>query len=254
MKYILWLKDIGKKDRAVVGPPATPAQAWRAGGKGVALGEMLHAGFPVPPGFVVLTSAFEAPRAALSQNAAKSILAAFKKLKTKFVAVRSSATAEDSLSASWAGQLESYLNIEEKNLLVSIEKCRQSINSPRAKAYRKQKKLGKSKISVAVIVQKMIPAEFSGVCFTANPVTGDRNEMIIETGRGLGEALVGGKITPATYTINKKSIGFGNPYIKLVRICLKIEKFFKYPQDIEWAFAKGKFYILQSRPITTLDR
>lgn len=204
--------------------------------------KMTRAGIPVPPFFIV-------PAAALDK---KEILAEFKKLKTKYVAVRSSATAEDSLSASWAGQLESYLNVTEKNLIKSIEKCRASINSPRAKTYKSQKKLNKKKISVAVVVQKMIPSEFSGICFTAHPVTGDRNQMVIEAGRGLGEAIVGGKITPNTYTINKKNTGVRHPYIKLAKLCLKIEKLFKYPQDIEWAFAKSKIYILQSRPITTL--
>ncbi|MFH1990278.1 MAG: PEP/pyruvate-binding domain-containing protein, partial [Patescibacteria group bacterium] len=180
----------------------------------------------------------------------------FKKLKTKYVAVRSSATAEDSLSASWAGQLESYLNVTEKNLIKSIEKCRVSINSPRAVAYRREKKLGNKKISVAVVVQKMIQSKTSGVCFTVNPVTGDRNEMVIEAGPGFGEAIVGGKIIPKTYVIHKKNLKFPHKFIgfgNLYSICLKIEKLFKYPQDIEWAIAKGKIYILQSRPITTLD-
>ncbi len=234
VKYTLNLKKISKKDIAL------------AGGKGASLGEMMQAGIPVPPGFVILAGAFDK----------KEILAEFKKLKTKYVAVRSSATAEDSLSASWAGQLESYLNVTEKNLFKSIEKCRVSINSPRAVAYRREKKLGNKKISVAVVIQKMVQPETSGICFTANPVTGDRNEMIIEAGPGLGEAIVGGKITPDTYIINKKSIdkniGVGHLYLELAKLCLKIEKLFKYPQDIEWAFAKGKIYILQSRPITTL--
>src|SRR3989344_3704045 len=150
--------------------------------------------------------------------------------------------------------------------LKNIEKCRVSINSPRAISYRKQKGLNKQKISVAVIVQKMIQSEISGVCFTFNPVTGNRNEMVIEADRGLGDKIVGGKITPVTYTINKKLLIPGinsfrvvihrqklsnRQIIKLAELCQKIEKLFKYSQDIEWAFAKGKFYILQSRPITT---
>lgn len=230
------LRKISKKDIAL------------AGGKGAPLGKMLQAGFPVPPGFVVLADV-SLPKAE------KEILAEFKKLKTKYVAVRSSATAEDSSTASWAGQLETYLNITEKNLLKSIEKCRASINSPRAIAYRHQKKLSNKKISVAVVIQKMVQSETSGICFTVNPVTGDRNEMVIEAARGLGEAIVGGKITPKTYVIHKQSPKFPHKFIgvgNLYSICLKIEKLFKYPQDIEWAIAKGKIYILQSRPITTL--
>ncbi len=245
MKYTLNLKKINKKDIAI------------AGGKGAALGEMLQAGIPVPPGFVISASAFDKfYGSAFPENLAKEILAEFKKLKTKYVAVRSSATAEDSLLASWAGQLETYLNVTEKNLIKSIEKCRASIDSPRAVSYRKQKKLTRKKISVAVVIQKMVQSETSGICFTANPVTGERNEMIIESARGLGEAIVGGRITPDTYVINKKNIDVGHrcptSILRLAELCLKIEKLFKYPQDIEWAFAKGKIYILQSRPITTL--
>ncbi len=237
MKYTFNFKKLSKDDVAI------------AGGKGAALGEMLKAGISVPSGFVVLADA------SLSK-AEKEIMAEFEKLKTKYVAVRSSATAEDSKVASWAGQLETYLNVTKKNLFKSIEKCRASLYSQRAISYRTQKGLGKKKISVAVVVQKMVKSEISGVCFTANPVTGDRNEMVIEAGRGLGEAVVGGKITPKTYILNKKIIDIEYRYsisiVKLAKLCLKIEKLFKYPQDIEWAMAKGKIYILQSRPITTL--
>ena len=220
----------------------------QTGGKGASLVRMTKAGITVPPFFII-------PAGALNK---KEITAEFKKLKTKYVAVRSSATAEDSLSASWAGQLESYLNVTEKNLLESIEKCRASINSPRAVSYRAQKKLNKKKISVAVVVQKMIKSKKAGIAFSVHPVTQDRNQLIIEAAHGLGEAVVGGKITPKTYIINKKNIDIGYRYpisiIKVAKLCLKIEKLFKYPQDIEWAFAKGKIYILQSRPITTLKK
>ena len=185
------------------------------GGKGASLVKMIKAGIPVPPFFVI-------PAGALDK---KEILAEFRKLKTKFVAVRSSATAEDSSTASWAGQLESYLNVAEKNLIKSIEKCRMSLHSPRAIAYKKQIEKNESarggpafggKISVAVIIQKMIQSEISGVCFTVNPVTGDKGEMIIEAGRGLGEKIVGGKITPKTYVINKKNIDIGYRYRKSI--------------------------------------
>jgi len=206
MKYILNLNKITKKDVAI------------AGGKGAALGEMIKAKFPVLPGFVVSTSAFDkfSKEAELNAEIKKEILAEFRKLKTKFVAVRSSANIEDSSTASWAGQLESYLNVTRKDLLKSIKKCHASLSAPRAVFYRHEKGLDKQKISVAVVVQKMVKSEVSGVCFTVHPMTRDRNQMVIEAGRGLGEALVGGKITPDTYIINKlskssnKSIGFGN--------------------------------------------
>ncbi len=253
MKYTFDLKEITKKDTAI------------AGGKGASLGEMINAGISVPPGFVILAGAFDRFYGSVfPENLAKEILAEFKKLKTKYVAVRSSATAEDSSNAAWAGQLESYLNTTEKNLIKSVEKCWASLYSPRVISYRTQKGLNKKKISVAVVIQKMIQSEISGVCFTAHPVTKDKNQMVIEAGYGLGEAIVGGKITPDTYVLDKKTIGVGHlsiegkqklsdkQIIKLAELCQKIEKLFKYPQDIEWAFAKGKIYILQSRPITTI--
>ncbi len=203
------------------------------------------------------------------------------------VAVRSSATAEDSKVASWAGELETYLNVNDKNLLQSVKKCWSSLFTPRAIFYRFEKKLHKTKVSVAVIVQKMVQSEISGICFTVHPVTKDRNQMIIEAGLGLGEAIVGGMITPDTYVIHKKdfsildvNIGKQNMMIvkspqgtvqkklsaktggkqklkekqivELAKICKKIEQHYKHPQDIEWALEKDKCYITQSRPITTL--
>ena len=228
------------------------------------------------------------------------------------MAVRSSATAEDSAVASWAGELETYLNTTEKNLLENIKKCWSSLFTQRALFYAFEKQVftkkhqqkiraGTSKmkdsypVSVAVVVQEMVHSEISGICFTVHPVTENRNQMVIEAGYGLGEAIVGGKITPDTYVIDKakarsksqKSIldkniseqsmmiirkGAGIKEVdvpkgkrsvqkitdrqiaELAIICLKIEKHYNFPQDIEWALEKGKFYVTQSRPITTLSR
>lgn len=245
MKYILNLKNISKKDTAL------------AGGKGASLVKMIRAGFPVPPGFVVLA------RVSLPE-AKNEILAEFKKLKTKYVAVRSSANVEDSLSASWAGQLETYLNVTEKNLLKSIEKCRASINSPRAIAYRRQKKLGNKKISVAVVIQKMVKSKKSGIAFSVHPVTQDKNQLIIEAAHGLGEAIVSGQITPDSYVVEKsprriidknikeKQVLSDKEILKLSEIIICIENHYGFPVDVEWAVEKGRFYIVQSRPITTL--
>ncbi|MFA6215158.1 MAG: PEP/pyruvate-binding domain-containing protein [Patescibacteria group bacterium] len=220
---------------------------------------------------------------------AEEIKQEFKKLKTKYVAVRSSATAEDSSVASWAGELETYLNTTEKTLLKNVGLCWSSLFTPRAIFYRYEKKLSDQKVSVAVVVQQMVDSEISGITFTVHPVTKDKNQMIIEAGFGLGEAIVSGQITPDSYVIDKrdfssidinvseqkrmlvkKGINGGNIWrpvpknkqetqvlsgrqiIELAKICLAIEKHYKKPQDIEWAFAKGKFYITQSRPITTL--
>lgn len=298
----------------------------KAGGKGASLGEMTKAKISVPPGFVVLTSAYERfleetglgveieaimykvnykniktiERVSkkikdliydvkFPKDIGDEIKREFSKLKAKYVAVRSSATAEDSSIASWAGELESYLNIEKKNLLASVKNCWSSLFTPRAIFYRHEKNLHKQKVFVAVVIQKMVQSEISGICFTVHPVTEDRDQMVIEAGYGLGEAVVGGKITPDTYIIHKHKKDFDildknisrqkmmimkinnktkevkipkakqekqklsdKQILKLVEICQKIEKHYNYPQDIEWAFEKGKFYITQSRPITTL--
>jgi pyruvate,water dikinase len=296
-----------------------------AGGKGASLGEMTKAGMIVPPGFVVLAGSFDRfleetdlgieIEAALKKikhkeiesierasekirdlildskfpkDIADEIKKEFAKLKAPLVAVRSSATAEDSSVASWAGELESYLNVTSKNLLESVKLCWSSLFTPRAIFYRFEKKLHDQKVSVAVVVQKMVQSEISGITFTVHPVTQDYNQMIIEAGYGLGEAIVGGKITPDTYIIHKdtkeiidknisqqemmiirspkgtKEIAVPNVLqekqkfsdkniLKLAEMCQNIEKHYKKPQDIEWAFEKGKIYIVQSRPITTLQ-
>ncbi len=295
-----------------------------AGGKGASLGEMTNAKIPVPPGFVLLSSAFEEflkqtdlgveidaalhkvnhkdinsvetasekirgliEKAKLSKDIAEEITKHFKQLNAKFVAVRSSATAEDSSSDAWAGQLETYLNTTEKDLLKNVQKCWSSLFTPRAIFYRFEKKLHKKFVSVAVVVQAMVQSKVSGICFTVHPVTKDRNQMVIEAGFGLGEAIVSGSITPDTYVVHKDDFSIldinvseqtmaivrsgnknlhkklsakaggkqkltGKQIIELAKICKNIEKHYKKPQDIEWAYAKGRFYITQSRPITTL--
>ncbi len=295
-----------------------------AGGKGASLGEMTKVKIPVPPGFVVLSSAFdrfldetdldveiEAILHRVKHNDVNSVdrasnqihslildakfprdlstlaLAHFRQLKSLYVAVRSSATAEDSSVASWAGELESYLNTTKASLLANIQKCWASLFTPRAIFYRREKKLHKAKVSVAVVVQAMVQSEVSGICFTVHPVTKDYGQMVIEAGWGLGEAIVGGKITPDTYIVHKpwgvildKNISQQSmmivrgasgtverpvpaakqnkqklPDVKILavyKLCQKIEQYYGKPQDIEWALVKGKLHILQSRPITTL--
>lgn len=205
------------------------------------------------------------------------------------VAVRSSATAEDSSQASWAGELESYLNTTEKNLIGNVKRCWSSLFTPRAIVYRNEKGMRKSKVSVAVVVQAMVQAEIAGVMFTVHPVTKDRNQMIIEAVWGLGEPLVGGQLTPDSYVVDardwslvdvsvtpqekmlaRKKKGIGNAWVAvsrgqaqkqklsgkeivaLAKLGKKIEAHYGLPEDIEWVYAKKRFYIVQSRPITTL--
>lgn len=259
------------------------------GGKGASLGEMINAGIPVPPGFVITTDTYKNfYNQELPIEIRENILRAFDKLNSQRVAVRSSAVAEDSSNASWAGQLETYLNVAKENLIERIRECWNSIRSERALAYAGEQNLPEEKLVVAVVVQKMIESEVSGVMFTANPINKDRNEIMIEAGWGLGELLVAGMITPDNFVLNKKTLRVKTRNIQtqetmlvfqdgenkeisvqnnkqtkqklteaelvgLTRLGIKIENHYKAPQDIEWAIDKpGKIWIVQSRPITTL--
>ena len=214
-----------------------------AGGKGASLGELTKAGILVPPGCVVLANAFdrfieethlkEEIKARLQEvnpadlnsvdrvsnvlrdvihctempaDLAEEILSAFDQLGAEFVAIRSSATAEDSLSASWAGELETYLNTTRDNILERVRQCWSSLFTPRALFYRHEKGLIQTHVSVAVVIQTMVQSEISGIAFTVHPVTEDRNQMIIEAAYGLGEAIVGGLVTPDSYVIAKSEM------------------------------------------------
>ena len=212
-----------------------------AGGKGASLGEMTQAGMPVPGGFVVLTNAFDSfidctdlrqeirsilnsvdrdkmhtvehasetiqsliMRAKMPEDIKKEVLSEFEKLGPEFVAVRSSATAEDSSSAAWAGQLDSFLNTTDKTIIENTQKCWASLFTSRAIFYRFEQGLKDSNVSVAVVVQKMINSETSGIAFSVHPVTEDPNQLIIEAGYGLGEAIVSGSVTPDSYVVAKE--------------------------------------------------
>ena len=237
--------------------------------------------------------------ASMPNDIEREIESEFKKLGAKYVAVRSSATAEDSSAAAWAGQLDSYLNTTEYTLLEKVKHCWASLFTPRAIFYRFEKGLHTTKISVAVVVQKMVASEVSGIAFSVHPVTEDRNQLIIEAGLGLGEAIVSGQITPDCYVVEKqprriidknistqsrgiyrteslssstaKSEDKANEWrdisesegakqklsdeqiLELSELILRIERHYSFPCDIEWAYEGGKFYIVQSRPITTLQ-
>ena len=304
-----------------------------AGGKGASLGEMTQAGIPVPPGFVVTAPTFDEflketdlnvelnaildnvdhnvmhtvddasekiqaliLNATMPEAVANDILASFDELKAEAVAVRSSATSEDSAEAAWAGQLDSYLNVTKENACHNVQKCWASLFTPRAIFYRFEKGLHSNPISVAVVVQKMVQSEVSGIAFSVHPVTQDHDQLIIEAGFGLGEAIVGGTITPDSYVVEKstkdildKNITtqkkglFRNDspsdkgeeegvnvwkeiptqqgeratltdeqVLKLSELVINIEQHYGFPVDIEWAREDDTFYIVQSRPITTL--
>lgn len=255
-----------------------------AGGKAASLGAMLAAGIPVPPGFVITTAAF---RAGLTAGLKQQVMAAYRALGAGRVAVRSSAVAEDSGGASWAGQLETVLNVTSGGLLAAVEQCRQSIKSPHAQEYAARHQVPEPQQAVAVVVQAMVDSEISGVMFTVNPVTQNRSELMVEAAHGLGELLVQGQITPENLVVEKSTGRViqrhpGSQQVQLVyrgghtreipvdpavalrpvltqsqieqlaALARSIEQLYQAPQDIEWALAGGKFYVVQSRPITTL--
>ena len=236
---ILWFEETGKEDTALVG------------GKSANLGEMLKAGFPVPPGFSVTAYAYkkfvedtgikDEIFRILSENikqgkpeeyeeASKKIrelientdmpaeirdeiVKAYRQLSNRVgvpnvpVAVRSSATAEDLPGASFAGQQETFLNVRGiDELLETVKKCWSSLFTPRAIFYRDQKGFEHEKVYLSVAVQKMVNSKAAGVMFTLNPVTGDRNQIVIEASWGLGETVVGGKVTPDRYIVDKETL------------------------------------------------
>ncbi|HHW07165.1 MAG TPA: hypothetical protein GXX34_06515 [Clostridia bacterium] len=182
------------------------------------------------------------------------------------VAVRSSATAEDLPGASFAGQLESYLNLETwEQVREAVVACWASLWSPRVMHYRLRKRLAHDQVGMAVIIQKMVPARVSGVMFTANPVTQSRREIYIEAVPGLAEQLVQGRAAGEVYIFDKEknfvsSRRFHGDYPLLTDFALrqlahegkKLEYLLEDYQDIEWAFYNDELYILQTRPITTL--
>jgi pyruvate,water dikinase len=303
-----------------------PQHTETSGGKGKSLSTMLSHKINVPNGFVILSSTFDNFLKLFSLNqevdlilqsvdkntihtveyasekiqelilktefpfdVKEEIINEFEKMNMTLVAVRSSATAEDGIEHAWAGQLDTFLNINKGNLISNIQKCWASLYTPRAIFYRLQKELHTTSISVAVIIQDMVQSEVSGIAFSVHPVSEDTNELIIEAGYGLGEAMVSGKVTPDSYIVKKDSLKIIEKYIstqnkklvfsekdknnvweaifdrdsnsqklsdeqiqKLSKVIIEIESFYGRPQDIEWAYLQKEFYITQSRPITTL--
>lgn len=312
MKNIYWFADCGKDDVAIVG------------GKGANLGEMASIGIPVPPGFIVSSKAYfdfihnekldtkikeitkslnvDDPESLdrTSQQIQKLILAApfpkglaqeiktfYKKLGGVFVAVRSSATAEDLPQASFAGQQSTFLNIKgEGNLIDAIQKCWASLFEARAIFYRQQQGFDHFKVGIAVVCQKMVQSEKSGVMFTVDPVRNNKTKLIIEAVFGLGELIVSGAVNPDHYEVDKDSLKIldkevvaqgqkliwdkgsnkkleipakesktqkltDQEIVALAKIGKTLEKHYFFPQDIEWAVAKGEIFIVQTRAVTT---
>ncbi|MEM1813863.1 MAG: pyruvate, water dikinase, partial [Thermoplasmatales archaeon] len=296
-----------------------------AGGKGANLGELLSQGIRVPPGFVITSKAYsyfldynglrekiisalnlspdEASKviknlilsAKLPLDLEEMINSSYNELanmagKEVLVAVRSSATAEDIENASFAGQQDTYLNVNRSNIIEAVKLVWASLYNERAIEYRKSKGIDSSKVEMAVVVQKMVNSKSSGVMFTLNPSNGDRNLIVIESSWGLGEAVVGGKVTPDEIVISKSNLKILDKRIskknlkivydkgrnievhlegeesekpsisdeealELAKLALKIEAHYGTPMDIEWAIDSDlKFpdnvFIVQARPET----
>ncbi|MFW6376615.1 MAG: phosphoenolpyruvate synthase [archaeon] len=311
---VLWLDDIGADDLEEVG------------GKGASLGELAGAGLPVPPAFVVTAGTyrrfieeaeideelFEAVDVDVEDSGAlaeaaehaqdlilntkfpeplrEEILGAYEDLGDgeAFVAVRSSATAEDLPDASFAGQQETFLNVTGERLLERVRECWSSLFTQRAIYYRKQQGFDHSVVNIAVVVQEMVDAEKSGVMFTSHPSTGAPN-VIIEAAWGLGEAVVSGAVSPDNYVVDRESgsveevtvaekkvmhekdEGTGDTVERevpedrrearvlsddeldrLVELGERVEDHYDTPQDVEWAIVGSEVFMLQSRPITTI--
>ena len=311
MPNIKLFKDIRKEDIPLVG------------GKGANLGELASIGLPVPEGFVVTARAYDrfvteagikekiqkllgsldvedteklnrvageirelVMNSSMPANLVADIEKQYSQMKG-FVAVRSSATAEDLPDASFAGQQETFLNVKgTDDVLHAVQKCFASLFTPRAIYYRVKKNFSHESVYLAVVVQKMVNADKAGVIFSVNPVTNNREEIIIEGAYGLGEAVVAGELTPHSYVIHKESheikeksisklewgyfrgksgktekrdIKHGNIEVlsdkeakELIKFTKEIEKHYGIPMDIEWAIEAGKVYILQARPVTTI--
>lgn len=300
-KNIVWFKEVGKGDVALVG------------GKGANLGELTRAGLPVPPGFIVTANAYfnflkktnldleiakrlknldvnngkqlhkkalEIQKTIMAEtlptSLAKEISSAYQKLYTSassniFVAVRSSATAEDLPTASFAGAQRTFLNVAgAEDVIAAVKKSWASLFEARAIYYRKINNFEEGKVGIAVPVQKMVQSKKSGVMFSSDPVTNDKDKIVIEAGFGLGEAIVSGSVTPDRYVVSKKELKIEKKEVneqlwqitkvgkidkhvslpkseqkkqkltdeeirELAEFGVKIEEHYHFPQDVEWA-------------------
>lgn len=226
------------------------------GGKAAGLGEMIAAGERVPPGFCVTTTALSS-----GDVPAREIVEAYERLGGGPVAVRSSATAEDLPEASFAGQQDTYLDVDGADAVVdAVRRCRDSLDNARAVAYRKANEIEEADARIAVVVQSMVDAATAGVMFTADPLTGSRSRIVVDAVPGLGTGVVDGTAEPDHYVLDEDRI-VEDPdgclpeerVRDLASAGRRLQRLFRSPQDVEWAHDRdGGLWLLQSRPITTL--
>ncbi|HWO65034.1 MAG TPA: phosphoenolpyruvate synthase [Umezawaea sp.] len=315
--HVVGFDTLGKHDTAI------------AGGKGANLGELTGAGLPVPPGFVITADAYlssmerggtrdelrstldtallsvDSPteltaacellqdlvrKAGVPDDVRTAVLDAYRALGPgASVAVRSSATSEDGAGTSFAGMNATYTNVVGDNDLIErVRDCWASLFGPRVIAYRASRQIVEEP-AIAVVVQRMVDSERSGVAFTADPSTGNRDRIVVEGAFGLGEVVVSGAVEPDTYVLAKtgprllearvghqthkivrgpdgadlrvdldehtgaERVLTDDEAIDLARLALRVEEHYGTPQDLEWAISEGRTWLVQSRPITTLD-
>lgn len=261
----------------------------RVGNKGYTLARLRRTGFPVPPGFVVTTDAYRAFVAAngLDEALAEADLEGARQVRMAFreaemppeiaaaisrayramgagpVAVRSSAVAEDGDDASFAGQHETILDVTgEEALLTAVRQCWASLWSERALTYRRARGI-ETEPAMAVVVQRMVKADRAGVAFTLDPVSGQRDVVVVEAVAGSGERLVGGQAAPHRYVVRrmKDCYALGDGLLDgarlsaIVLLACRVEARAGEPQDVEWAVdSAGRVYLLQARPVTAIPR
>lgn len=315
-RYVVGFDALGSDDTAI------------AGGKGANLGELTRAGLPVPPGFVVTAEAYlvsmerggvrEDLRAALGaalvvadrpaeltsacdrlqelvrkagvpEEIRDAVVDAYHSLGPDVrVAVRSSATSEDTAGTSFAGMNATFTNVAGEEVIERLRDCWASLFAPRVVAYRAGRQIDEEP-AIAVVIQRMVDSQRSGVAFTADPSTGNRERIVIEAAFGLGEVVVSGAVEPDTYVLTKagprllearvghqthkivrgprgadlrveldpqtgaERVLTDDEVIELARLALCVEQHYGAAQDLEWAIAEGRTWLVQSRPITTLE-
>ena len=276
---LLWLGDPQSFDVSVVG------------GKAANLSRLARMDHRVPDGFCIpVTLMNEAHPLELRSEIERAIsdLMACHSLPELVVAVRSSAVDEDGAVASFAGQHETYLNIVGADSIIeAVARCWESARSERVLEYRRKQGLSVESLQLAVFVQQLVAADVSAVVFSANPVIGSPDEIMINASWGLGESIVGGTVTPDTFILRKSDLAItgriiadkqrmtvsapggtsevdvprflrdqaslnDEQVIEMAQLALTLEATMTYPVDIECAYAEGKLYLLQCRPITTL--
>ncbi|MEJ2709514.1 MAG: PEP/pyruvate-binding domain-containing protein [Anaerolineales bacterium] len=321
------MMEVTLSDKYIISLENSQVTIDQVGGKGASLARLVASGLPVPEGFNITTAAYrefvdhnrlqpsiQAAVASIDVSQPRSLESAAQEIQQIFskaeippevanviveayaslpgtnpaVAVRSSATAEDLPEASFAGQQETYLNVSGAgDVLEATKRCWASLWTARAIGYRARQDISPDTVALAVVVQLLVNAEAAGILFTANPVTGARNQSLISAAWGLGEAVVGGAVTPDSYTVDKKRLQVIEQHIsdkqvmtvrtnggtqekavpenlrqvpvlsekaalELTQLGLQIEEIYERPMDIEWAVADGEFAIVQARPITAL--